>query len=171
MIKVYTGFRGLAFFLFFVAAVVLIGSVFFWGFTKAIGLLLPFLVFLSYLLIAVFVIVFLPATLIKTLRPLLAVYAFWMSTALNVLTWMVCFFFVVKAFGFLGILLSFLFQLLAPVALIGAVFKGLWPVAANLVVWISFAYGMKFYSRRLLEQVSSRRPRGNVIDVDAIEIE
>lgn len=170
MIKVYTGLKGFAVPLFFIAGVVLFLSIFFWGITKAIELLLPLLIVVSYLLIIVFLLGILPATFFKNLRPSLCVTSMAMSHALGAATWMMSFFFVIKAFGFLGILLAFLFQFLAPIALIGAVLKGSWTIAGHLSLWISFIYGMRFYSQWLSNSNSRNQKKGDIIDVDAIEV-
>ena len=157
MIKLYTGIKGFAVFLFFIAGVALFLSIFFWGFTKAIQLLLPLLIVLSYLLIIVFLLGILPATFFKDLRPSLCVYSVLMSHALGVATWMMSFFYVIKAFGFWGIFFAFLFQFLAPLALVGAMLKGSWHIAGHLSLWISFTYAMRFYSQWLLN-LNSPKP-------------
>lgn len=169
MIKVYSGFKGFAFLLFLIAAVVLCVSIFFWGMAKAIQLLLPLVIVLSYLLVSVFVLAILPAAFLKNLRPRLCVYSLLMSNALGTLTWMMSFFFVVKAFGFGGVFLAFLFQLLAPIALIGAVMKSSWAIVAHLSVWIIFTYAMRLYSQWLLKINSPKEEKGDIIDVDVIE--
>jgi hypothetical protein len=171
MIKVYTGLKGFAFPLFLIAGVVLFLSIFFWGFTKAIELLLPLLIVISYLLIIIFLLGFLPATFIKDLRPLLSVYSVLMSHVLGVATWMMSFFFVIKTFGFIGIFLAFLFQFLAPIALVGAMLTGSWHIAGHLILWMSFSYGMRFYSQWLLNLNTREQKKGDIIDVDAIEVE
>jgi len=170
MIKIYTGLKGFASSLFFIAGIILLSSIFFWGITKALQLFLPLLIVLSYLLIIVFSLVILPSTFLKDLRPSLSMYAVWMSHALGVLTWMVSFFFVIKAYGFLGVFLALLFQFLAPVAIIGAMLKGSWSIVENLSIWISFAYGMRFYSKWLLNFNPPKQRKSNIIDVDAVEV-
>jgi hypothetical protein len=170
MIKAYTGIKGFTVLLFFIAAVALFLSVFLWGFTKAVELLLPLLIVGSYLLITIFLLVILPASFLKDLRPSLSVYSVLMSHALGVATWMMSFFFIVKAFGFWGIFLAFLFQFLAPLAIIGATLKGEWLIAGHLLLWISFTYLMRFYSQWLLSSNSQGRQKGDIIDVDAVEV-
>ncbi len=170
MIKVYTGLKGFAGPLFFIAGVVLFLSIFFFGVAKAIELLLPFLIVVSYLLIIVFLLGILLATFLKDLRPTLCVTSMVMSHALGVATWMMSFFFVIKAFGFWGVFFAFLFQFLAPIALIGAMLKGSWHIAGHLSLWISFTYVMRFYSQWLLNLNSRDREKGDIIDVDAIEV-
>ena len=171
MIKVYTGFKGFAATLFFIAGAILFMSVFFWGVTKAIQLILPLLIVLSYLLIFVFLLGILPATFVKNLRPSLIVYSLLMSYVLGASTWMMSFFFVVKSFGGGGIFLALLFQFLAPIALVSAVLKSSWHIAGHLALWISFTYGMKFYSQWLSQLNPPRhQDKSNIIDVDAVEI-
>ena len=173
MIKVYTGLKGFAISLFFIAGLVLFLSVFFWGISKATQLLLPVLIVVSYLLIIIFSLGILPATFFKDLRPSLGVISMLMSHALGVSTWMMSFFFVVKAFGFWGIFFALLFQFLAPIAIVGSIIQGSWAIAGHLTIWISFAYGMKFYSQWLfnLKPLDQRDHRQkDIIDVDAIEI-
>ncbi len=170
MIKVYTGLKGFAFPLFFIAGMVLFLSIFFFGVAKAIELLLPLLIVVSYLLIIVFLLGILPVTFFKNLRPTLCVTSMLMSHALGVATWMMSFFFVIKAFGLGGIFLALLFQFLAPIALIGAVLKGSWAIAGHLALWISFTYGMRFYSQWLLNLNSRNQKKGDIIDVDAVEV-
>jgi hypothetical protein len=169
--KVYTGLKGFTIFLFLIAGVALFLSIFFWGFTKAVQLLLPLLIVVSYLLIIVFLFGFLPATFFKNLRPSLCVYSVLMSQVLEVATWGMSFFYVIKAFGFFGIFFAFLFQFLAPMALIGATLKGSWAIAGHLSIWISFTYGMKFYSQWLLNLNSRNQKKRDIIDVDAIEVQ
>jgi hypothetical protein len=170
MIKVYTGLKGFAVPFFFIAGVILFLSIFFWGMAKAIQLLLPLLIVLSYLLIIVFLFGVLPATYVKNLRPSLCVYSALMSHALGVSTWMVSFFFVVKAFGLGGIFLALLFQFLAPIALASALLKGSWHIAGHLALWISFTYGMRYYSEWLLTLNSRSQKTGDIIDIDAVEV-
>jgi hypothetical protein len=170
MIKVYTGLKGFAVSLFILAGIILLFSILFWGLTKAIELLLPLLIVLSYLLIFVFVFGILPATFLKNLRPSLSVYSVLMSHALGVMTWMLSFFYVFNAFGFWGIFLTFLFQYLAPIALIAAIIRSSWQIVAHLALWISFTYGMRFYSQWLLSFNSPDWGKGDIIDVDATEV-
>ena len=170
MIKVYTGLKGFAISLFFIAGLVLFLSIFCWGFTKAVQLLLPLLIALSYVLILIFLLGILPATFLNNLRPLLYMYAVVMSHALGVLTWMVSFFFVIKTFGVAGVFLAFLFQFLAPIALLGAILKGSWMMVGDLSLWIGFTYAMRFYSQWLQNLGSRNQQKGDIIDVDVIEV-
>jgi len=170
MIKVYTGLKGFAVSLFFIAGVILFLSIFFWGIGKAAQLLLPLLIVLSYLLIIVFLLGILPATFVKHLRPKLAVYSVLMSHALGVSTWMMAFFFIIKTFGLGGIFLALLFHFLALVAIAGAIFKSSWAIAGHLSIWIVFAYGMRYYSQRLLNLNSRNQDNSRIIDVDAVEV-
>jgi hypothetical protein len=80
------------------------------------------------------------------------------------------FFYVIKAFGFWGIFFAFLFQFLAPLALVGAMLKGSWHIAGYLSLWIGFTYAMRLYSQWLLNLESRDRKKGDIIDVDAIEV-
>ena len=170
MIKTYTGLKGFAFSFFFIAGLVLVISVLVWGITNVIQLFLPLLIVLSYLLIIVFVFGFLPATALKYMRPTLRVYSALMSRALGASTWMMSFFFVIKAFGFWGIFFAFLFHYLAFIALAGAILKGSWHVAGHLAIWISFTYGMTLYSQWLLSLNPRQQNSGDIIDVDAVEV-
>ena len=167
MIKVYTGRQGLLISLLFLAGVVFFISIFFWGITKTIEFFLPFLVVASYLMIMAFLLGFLPATYIKELRPSLCVYSLWMSRALGVTAWLMSFLFIIKGFGALGILVALFLKYLSPIALVVAVFKGSWPIAGHLTVWMGCGYGMKFYSMWLLNLENRYPKRGEVIDVDA----
>jgi hypothetical protein len=170
MIKVYTGFKGFAASLFFIGAMIIFLSIFFWGVTKAIQLVLPLLMGLSYLLIFVFLFGVLPSTFLKRLQPSLVVYTTLMSQALGVLTWMMSFFFVIKFFGYGGLFFVFLAPLLAPLALIGAMLKSSWNIAGHLSVWIGFSYVMKFYSHWLLNINSPKQEKSRIIEVDAIDV-
>jgi len=145
MIKVYTGSKGYAIFLFFIAGMVLFLSIFFYGLAKAVQLLLPLLIVLSYLLIIVFLLGILPATFLKDLRPTLCVSSMLMSHVLGVATWMMVF------------------------ALVAGVIKGSWAIAGHLTLWISFTYGMRFYSQWLFNLTMNQEKRG-IIDVDATEV-
>ncbi len=172
MIRVYTGFKGLAFSFFFIAGMVLAAAILVWGLAKAIALLLPLLIVLSYILVLAFVCVLLPsAYFAKQARPRLSVYALWMSQALGAMTWMVSFFFIVSQFGWAGMLLVFLFQLLAPVALAAALLKNAWPTAVHLAIWIGFTYGMRYFGHWLADLSPLKRDKGDIIDVDAIEVD
>ncbi|MEI7998522.1 MAG: hypothetical protein WCH62_03340 [Candidatus Omnitrophota bacterium] len=168
MIKVFSGFKGLSVVLFFIAGIVLLASLFFWGVTKAAELLLPFLSTVSGVLIVVFLCCLLPLTFIKNLRPSLSRYSILMSNVLGVTTWMMSFLFVMSSLGFWGIFFSFLLQFLAPIALLGAMLKGSWETVAKLSLWISFTYGMRFYSRWLSSLDSKMYKKGQVIDVEAV---
>ena len=170
MIKVYSGIKGFAVILFFIAGIVLFLSIFSWGVANAAKVLLPLLIVLAYLLIIVFVLGILPSTFFIDLRPSLGVYALVMAQALGVATWMVSFLFVIKVFGLWGIFLSALFQFLAPVAIVGAIFNGSWHMAEHLILWMGCAYGMKYYSQWLSDLTSRKKPKGEVIDVDVIEV-
>ena len=170
MIKVHTGLKGLMISFFFIAGVVLFLSIFFWGITKAAELLLPLLIAVSYLLIIVFLFGVLPATFFKDLRPRLGMYSVLMSYTLGVSTWMMSFFVVIKTFGFGGIFLALLFQFLAPIAIAGAMLKGSWIIAGHLLLWICFTYGMRFYSQRLSNLNPRDQKKGDIIDVDIIEV-
>ena len=156
--------------LLFIVGVVLFVSIFFWGITKVGELLRPLLTVGSYLLIIIFVFGILPSTFLKDLRPSLSAYSILMSQALGVATWMLSFFFIIKAFGFFGIFFAFLFQFLAPLAIGGALLKGSWHVAGNLLLWIGFMYGMRFYSQWVLNLNPRGNQKGDIIDVDAITV-
>ncbi len=155
--------------LFFVAGIILLASLFFWGVTKAAELLLPFLSIVSYVLIILFCVVVLPLSLVKKMRLDLSKYALIMSNVLGVTTWMMAFLFVVTYFGFWGIFFSFLFKFLAPIAFIGAVFKGSWNTMGNLMLWITFTYGMRFYSQWVLTLGPRMNTKGTIIDVEIVE--
>ena len=169
MMKVYSGIKGLVVLLFLAAGLILFFSVFFWGIAKAAELLLPLLTVLAYLLIVVFVLGILPAAYFRNLRPTLAVYAVLMSQLLGVSTWMMAFFFIIKSFGTGALFLALFFQFLAPIALIGAIVKASWPTVMHLSVWLSFTYGMRFYSRWLLSSNSPKREKADIIDVEVVE--
>jgi len=125
---------------------------------------------LSYLLIIVFLLGILPATLVKKWRPALGMYCVLMSHALGVSTWMMSFLFVIKTFGLGGIFLAFLFQFLAPIAIAGAMLKGSWHIAGHLLLWISFTYAMRFYSQWLLNLNTRNREKRDIIDVEVTEV-
>jgi len=171
MIKVYTGLKGFAVSLLFIAGAIFFLSIFFWGTAKVIELILPLLIVVSYLLIIVFLLGFLPATFFKELRPSLCVYSAMMAHALGVATWVMSFFYVMKVFGLWGVFFAFLFQFLAPIALIGAILKGSWHIAGHLSLWISFTYGIRYYSQWLSSLDSREHKSGDIIDVDAIEVQ
>lgn len=80
------------------------------------------------------------------------------------------FFYVFKAFGLLGMFLVFLFQFLAPVALAVAILQSSWHIAEHLALWVSFTYGMRYYSQWLLNLDSRGSDKGDIIDVDAVEV-
>ena len=128
------------------------------------------LIVFSYLLIIVFLLGILPATFFKNLRPSLGVTSMLMSHALGVAAWVMSFFYVIKAFGFWGIFFAFLFQFLAPLAIVGAMIKGSWHIAGHLLLWICFTYAMRFYSQWLLSLNSPHQEKGNIIDIDAAEV-
>jgi hypothetical protein len=170
MIKIYTGYKGFVVFFLFAAGAFLFLSLFFWGISKVIQLFLPLLIVTSYLLIIVFSLGFLPATIVKDLRPLLAKYSLWMSYALGISTWIMSFFFVINVFGLLGIFCALLFKFLAPIALAGAMLKGSWHAAGHLAVWIGFTYGMRYYSQWVLSLNIRNQGQGRIIDVNVIEV-
>ena len=170
MIRVYTGKKSLALFLALLAGTFLLLSLFFWGVTRIIQLFLPLLVCLSYLLIIIFVLGVLPLTSLKYMRPSLCKYSIMMSHILGASTWMMSFFIVIKAFGLLGILFIFIFKYMGPIAILGAMLKGSWHVVGHLIVWISFTYGMKYYSQWLSNFNPLQQGKGRIIDVDAIEV-
>jgi len=171
MIKVYTGYKGFVVFFLCAAGSFLFLSFFLWGISKVIQLFLPLLIISSYVLIAVFSLGFLPATIIKDLRPLLAKYSLWMAYALGISTWIMSFFFVINVFGLLGVFCALLFKFLAPIALAGAMLKGSWHAAGHLAVWIGFTYGMRYYSQWVLGLDARQQNKGRIIDVDAVGID
>jgi len=166
MIKIYGGLKGFTVLLFFFAGIVLLSLVFFWGITKAAELLLPLLAGASGILVIVFLCGVLPLSGVKNLRPYLCHYSMLMSKVLSVSTWMMSFLFVVKTLGFWGIFFSFLFQFLAPLALIAAILKGSWNIAGNLILWITFTYVMRVYSYWLAALDTQPPKKGRIIDVE-----
>ena len=170
MIKVYSGIKGLVIVLFLVASLVLMFSIVFWGIAKAAQLLLPLLIILAYLLIAAFLLVIVPASLFKNLRPSMSRYSIFMAQFLSVFTWMTAFFFVIQTFGFAAVFVALLFQFLAPVAILGAIFNHSWNYASHLSVWICFIYVMKWFSQKMLNYNSPKEQNSRIIDVDAIEV-
>jgi len=146
-------------------------SVFFWGISAAIQTFLPLLIVVSYLMIAVFVLGFLPAGYFKYLRPALSVYSLRMSRALALATWAVAFFIVIKAFGFLGVLLVLAFKLVVPIAVAGALLKGVWHIAGHLSLWTGFSYAMRYYSQWLSDLAPlPGQAKSRIIDVDAVAV-
>ena len=79
-------------------------------------------------------------------------------------------FFCRQSFWVGGIFLAFLFQFLAPIAIAGAMLKGSWHIAGHLSLWIGFTYGMRFYSQWLLNLNPRHQEKGDIIDVDAVEV-
>ncbi len=171
MIKIYSGFKGFTVVLFFIAGVALLALVFFWGVGKAAELLLPLLSIVSAILIIVFLCGILPLSLFKKLRPDLCRYSILMSHVLGVTAWMMSFLFVLTTLGFWGIVFSFLFQFLAPLALIGAALKGSWDIVGKLSLLIFFTYGMRFYSRWLSQLGPKIHQKGDIIDVEVVSSE
>lgn len=153
-------------FLFFIAGVVLLWAIFFWGVTKASELLLPLLIKVSAVLIMVFLFCVLPLSFFNKLHTFLSTSSMLMSRVLSATTWMFSFLFIFYNLGFWGIFFFVFFQFLAPIALMGAVLKGLWLIAGNLLLWISFTYGMRFYSFWLVAQHKQVTERGTIIDIE-----
>jgi len=168
MIKIYSGLKGFTVFLFFIAGLILLLLVFFWGVTKAAECLLPLLGIVSGILIIVFLCGVLPLSFFKKLRPYLCRCSLLMSNVLGVTTWMMAFLFVITVLGFWGILFSLLFQFLAPIALMGAMLKGSWGIMGKLSLLIIFTYGMRFYSYWLSALDSKVHKKGDIIDVELI---
>jgi hypothetical protein len=152
--------------LFFIAGIVLLWAIFFWGVTKACELMLPLLIKVSAVLIMVFLFCILPLSFFNKLHPYLSTSSMLMSRILSATTWMFSFLFIFYNLGFWGIFFFVFFQFLAPIALIGAVLKGLWSIAGNLLLWIGFTYGMRFYSVWLIAKHKQVKDRGTIIDVE-----
>lgn len=172
MLKVYSGTKGFSAVLFLIGGIVVVSLLLIWGITKAAQFLLPSLTFISNALIILFLLCVLPVSYFKQLRLRLSRYCLIMSKVLSVASWMLSFLFVVTAFGIWGILLCFLFQFLAPVALFGAMLKGSWDIVNTLSMWIVFTYAMSFYGVWLARSLSSstkRQNKSNVIDVEIEE--
>jgi len=123
------------------------------------------------LMILIFILGVLPSTLFTDLRPSLSAYSVLMSQALGVATWMMSFLYIVKVFGFFGIFFAFLFQFLSPLAIVTALFKGTWHMAGHLLLWIGFTYWMREYSQWVLNLSPRGQKKGDIIDVDALEVE
>lgn len=167
MIKTYSGLKGLTVILLLLTGVVLVASFFFWGITKASEFLLPSLSVVSYALIVLFLLCVWPLSFMKKLRPDLSRYSSLMSKVLGVTTWMMAFLFVVTHWGFWGVFFTFLFQFLAPIALIAAMYKGAWDTVGNLFLLLSFTYVMRYFSQWLSVSKGNTRNRDSrVIDVE-----
>ena len=147
-------------------------SILFWGFTKAVELFLPLLIVVSYLLIIVFLFGFLPATFIKDLRPSLCVYSVMMSHALGFRHMDDVFFLCHQDLWILGDFLCFFISVFGThCPCRGNAQRVLGILPGIYILWISFTYGMRFYSQWLLSLNSREQKKGDIIDVDAIEVE
>jgi len=151
---------------FLIAGIILLWTIFFWGVTKASELLLPLLIKASAILIIVFLLGILPLSYFNKLHSFLSSSSMLMSHILSATTWMFSFLFIFYNLGFWGIFFFVFFQFLAPIALMGAVFKGLWSIAGNLLLWIVFTYVMRFYSFRLMARHNPATKKDTIIDVE-----
>jgi hypothetical protein len=163
---------------FIIAGLIMGFFVIVWGIAAASTLLLPVLTVASGLIILGFVLVVLPLSLFKHLRPRLALTSIIMSHVLGATTWMLSFLYVTQILGTIGILLAFMFQFLAPMALIALLGKGDWQATAALGLWIIFTYGIRYYGIWLMGGKRPNEPRpkerpykDSVIDVEGKVIE
>lgn len=154
-------------FLFFAGAS-FIAAVIVFGVERISELLLPRLVTASYVIIGGFILLVYPLSRMPVFRKVLAGPVFLLGSLLASSAWAYALLFVMSALGIWGILCCFLFKVLTPIAVIGALFKGDWSMAGNLSLWIISSYLIKLFSIKLrLEAVTPAPMRDNVIDVQA----
>ena len=166
MNKIPSVLKSFTVFLFLIAGILLLWAIFFWGVTKSCELLLPLLIKICAVLIMVFLFCILPLSFFNKLLPYLSKSSMLMSHILSATTWMFSFLFIFYNLGFWGIFFFVFFQFLAPIALIGAMLKGLWSIAGNLLLWIGFTYVMRFYSLWLIAKYKQGNEKGTIIDVE-----
>lgn len=169
MIKTYSGFKGLIFFLGLSAGILLLVYLCGWGIARTSELLLPGISFLCHVLILIFLLAVLPLSLVEKLRPDLSRYVLGMSRILGAASWMLSFFFIMTQLGAWGIIFGFSFRFLVMIALVGAILKASWQTGFELGIWVFFFFVMKYFSRWLAAR-SLHKSQRQIIDVEIEDV-
>lgn len=124
----------------------LLGAVLLIGVTKISAFLYPIFSALTGLSISIFVLFILLLSLIHKIRPFLSQTTMVLSMICGATIWLFSFLTIVGYLGWLAIFLLFMFQVVAPVAIIGLFFKQQWYAGLSIIVGLIITYGMRFYS-------------------------
>ena len=128
----------------------------------------PWLVLAANILVAIFLLsVYLLVTL-PQVRPFLSVVCPLITYVLGSCAWMYSILFVISALGFWGIFFCLLFQTLAPITFLGALFKGAWNVVGLLLFWQTAGFFMKIFNTRLAAELEREKEDSRIIDIEVV---
>lgn len=159
--------------LLFIAGLALIVLAVFWGFTAVVQFLFPFLMSLGISGAILFLVVVLPLSSSRSQRSRMIIVSRILSGICGISLWVYSFLVLVKAFGWLTLILVLLSQLVSPLAALILLLNGQYLEAWLVFVGVFIVYGMRYYSLwlagRQIESLGQRQRPGpdNVIDVDA----
>jgi len=162
-----SGILGILMFL----GILVIPFIFIFGILKVSGFLYPIISVLAGASIGLFLLIILPLSLFKSLQGHLAGLSLILSYVVGASVFMFSFLMIFYYLGWIAIFFMFMFQLIAPIAVIGLFFKGQWAAGFSLLFGIIFTYSMRFYGIWLAAKVDDRESRNymnsdNVIDID-----
>lgn len=132
--------------------------VFYWGISRVAELVLPTLYSVTWIVLAVDLLILVPMTFVWKTKVLAGIGLFISSYVIGLTLWLTSALLVWYALGIwwvVGGLLLGGFGVV-PIAMIGSVFKGEWQIAIVLVVMIIATYGFRLWAVFLDEQVTSR---------------
>lgn len=155
-----------------IIGILLLGGSLFLGAAKISAFLYPVFSVLAGLSISAFVALVLPLSLINKFSPFLAPTSMILSMICGATIWMFSFLVIVGYLGWIAIFLLFMFESVAPIAVMILFFKQHWYAGFSIVVGLLITYGMKFYSLWLVwlaekhENKIFSQQEGQVIDVE-----
>ncbi len=170
MIKVYSGVKGLTVMILIFVGISILWSVFIWGATQVSYVVMPLLQVVAGVLLAICVFGFMPLSLVKNMRPRLSLLCLVVAQILSAVMWAYSFLFVISTFGGWGMFFILFLQLLAPIAIVGALMKEMWGPALFMAVGTIASYGMKLFSAYAMSGMATKstRAKGDIIDVEIV---
>ncbi|GEM_PF-1793798 len=121
--------------------------------------LLPVFNFLSAISLLLFIFLVLPLSLIQKIRPFLATTSIIFSYISGIAVWMGSFLIIYYFLGWWTFFLFFIFQIVAPVAILGLLIQQHWTTALLLSLSLFFVYAMRFYGIWLATIYDKRNAR------------
>lgn len=163
-----SGILGILMFLGFM----IVPFIFIFGILKVSEFLYPVISVLVGASIGLFLLIILPLSLFKNLQGHLAGLSLILSYVVGASVFMFSFLMIFYYLGWIAIFFMFMFNFVAPIAMIGLFFKGQWVAGFSLLLGIIFTYGMRFYGIWLVSRAEERMAyqynrSEDVIDVDS----
>lgn len=154
-----------------IAAVILVCAALFIGFTAVVKFLYPLFFALAAVSICIFLIIILPLSLVKPLRPRLAAASMILSMICTAGIWMYSFLVIAGYLNWVALFLFLFFKAVAPIAAIGLFFKGEWVAGISIILGLLITYGMRFYSAWLGRLHERQYRDAGIIDIEAKRID